>query len=102
MACVTYNSNSQIKFKTTIIESSSLCDYSEAYIPVKGTTSVANTAAEDAHANNENIKVVYRNFALFTGCMSEINNRRVDSAKGIDVVMLMCDMIKYIVGINLL
>ena len=101
MARGTYNSNSQIKFKTTIIESSSLCDYSEAYIPVKGTTSVANTAAE-AHANNENIKVVFRNFALFTGCMSEINNRRVDSAKGIDVVMLTCDMIKYIAGINLL
>ena len=102
MARGTYNSNCQIKFKTTIIESSSLCDYSEAYIPVKGTTSVANTAAKDAHANNENIKVVFRNFALFTGCMSEINNRRVDSAKGIDVVMLTCDMIKYIVGINLL
>ena len=34
--------------------------------------------------------------------MSEINVTRVDSAKDIDVVMLMCDMIKDIVEINLL
>ena len=31
----TYNVNSQIKFKTTMIKSS-LCDYSSAYILVKG------------------------------------------------------------------
>ena len=32
----TYNTNSQIKFKTTVLKSS-LCDYSDAYILVKGT-----------------------------------------------------------------
>ena len=31
----TYNVNSQIKFKTTMLKSS-LCDYSDAYILVKG------------------------------------------------------------------
>ena len=31
-----YNVNSQIKFKTTMLKSS-LCDYSDAYIIVKGT-----------------------------------------------------------------
>ena len=31
----TYNVNSQIKFKSTILKSS-LCDYSDAYILVKG------------------------------------------------------------------
>ena len=31
-----YNVNSQIKFKTTMLKSS-LCDYSDAYILVKGT-----------------------------------------------------------------
>ena len=31
----TYNVNSQIKFKTTALKSS-LCDYSDAYILVKG------------------------------------------------------------------
>ena len=32
----TYNVNSQIKFKTTMLKSS-LCDYSDAYVHVKGT-----------------------------------------------------------------
>ena len=31
---------------------SSLCDYSHAYILVKGTITVPNTAASDANANN--------------------------------------------------
>ena len=32
----TYNTNSQIRFKTSMLKSS-LCGYSEAYIPVSGT-----------------------------------------------------------------
>ena len=32
----TYNTNSQVKFKTTMLKSS-LCDYSDAFILVKGT-----------------------------------------------------------------
>ena len=35
---------SHIKFKTTMLKSS-LCDYNDAYILVKGTISVNNTAA---------------------------------------------------------
>ena len=46
-----YNANSQIKFKTTMSKSS-LCDYSDAYILVKGTIIVNNTAADAAAANN--------------------------------------------------
>ena len=34
-----YNVNSQIKFKTTMLKSS-LCDYSDAYILVKGTITI--------------------------------------------------------------
>ena len=51
----TYNVNSQIKFKTTMLKSS-LCDYGDAYILVKGTITVNNTAASDPHANNNNKK----------------------------------------------
>ena len=40
----TYNINSQIKCKTTMLKSS-LCDYSDAYNHVKVTVSVNNTAA---------------------------------------------------------
>ena len=37
----TYNVNSQIKFKTTMLKYS-LCDYSDAYILVRGTITVNN------------------------------------------------------------
>ena len=55
-----YNVNSQIKFKTTMLKSS-LCDYSDAYILVKGTISVNNTAGAGAGANNNNKKVTFNN-----------------------------------------
>ena len=44
----TYNVNSQIKSKTTMLKSS-LCDYSDAYILVKGTITI-NGARADAAA----------------------------------------------------
>ena len=53
-----YNVNSQIKFKTTMLKSS-LCDYSDAYILVKGTISVNNTTAQGAAVNNNNNKVIF-------------------------------------------
>ena len=59
-----YNVNSQIKFKTTMLKSS-LCDYSDAYIFVKGTISVNNTAAQGAAVNNNNKKVIFKNCAPF-------------------------------------
>ena len=46
-----YNVNSQIKFKTTMLESN-LCDYSDAYTLFKRTVTVNNTAAAGAAANN--------------------------------------------------
>ena len=47
----TYSSDKQIRFKTAMLRSS-LCDYSDAYILVKGNITVNNTAAEGAAANN--------------------------------------------------
>ena len=43
----TYNTNSQIKFKTSILKSS-LCDYSDAYMPVSGTITIDGPGADDA------------------------------------------------------
>ena len=51
----TYNANSQIKFKTTMLKSS-LYDYSDAYILFEGNIVVNNTAADGAAANNTNKK----------------------------------------------
>ena len=90
----TYNVNSQIKFKATMLKSS-LFDYSDAYILVKGTITVNNTAAADADANNTNKKVIFKNGASFTNCISEINNTQVDNAKDIDIVMPMYNLIEY-------
>ena len=89
-----YNVNSQIKFKTTMLKSS-LCDYSDAYILVKGTISVNNTAAAGAAANNTNKEVIFKNCAPFTNCISEINNTQIDNAKDIDIVMPMYNLIEY-------
>ena len=88
-----YNVNSQIKFKTTMLKSS-LCDYSDAYILAKGTISVNNTAAQGAAANNTNKKVIFKNCAPFTNCISEINNTQIDNAKDIDIVMPMYSVIE--------
>ena len=89
-----YNVNSQIKFKTTMLKSS-LCDYSDAYILVKGTISVNNTAAQGVAANNINKDVIFKNCAPFTICISEINNTPIDNAKDIDIVMPMYNLIEY-------
>ena len=89
-----YNVNSQIKFKTTMLKSS-LCDYKNAYILVKGTITVNNTAAAGAAANNTNKKVIFKNCAPFTNCISEINNTQIDNAKDIDIVMPMYNLIEY-------
>ena len=86
-----YNVNCQIKFKTTMLKSS-LCDYSDAYILVMGTITVNNTAAQGAAANNTNKKVIFKNCARFTNCISEINNTQIDNAKDIDIVMPMYNL----------
>ena len=86
--------NSQFKFKTTMLKSS-LCDYSDAYILVNGTINANSTAAADADANNTNKKVIFKNYALFTNCISEINNTQVDNARDIDTVIPMFNLIEY-------
>ena len=73
---------------------SSLCDYSDAYILVKGIISVNNTAA-GAAVNNTNKKVIFKNCAPFTNCIIEINNTQIDNAKDIDIVMPMYNLIEY-------
>ena len=83
-----YSHNKQVKFKTPMLRSS-LCDYSDAYILVKGNITVNNTAADGAAANNTNKKVIFKNCAPFTNCISKINNEQIDNAEYIDIVMPM-------------
>ena len=92
----TYNVNSQIKFKTTILKSS-LCDYSDAYILVKGTITIMGAGADAAarQADERDKGVIFKSCASFTNCISEINNTQVDNAKDIDIVMPMYNLIEY-------
>ena len=74
---------------------SSLCNYSDAYILVKGNVSVNNNADAGAAANNINKKVVFKNCAPFTNCISKINNTQTDNAEYIDIVMPMYNLIEH-------
>ena len=71
---------------------SSLSNYRDAYILVKGNISVNNTAAA---TNNTNKKVIFKNCAPFTNCISKINNTQIDNAEYIDLVMPLYNLIEY-------
>ena len=51
---------------------SSICDYSHAYILVKGTITVPNTEAAGSAVNNTNKKVIFQNCAPFIDSITEI------------------------------
>ena len=89
-----YSPNKQIRFKTSMLRSS-LCDYSDAYILVKGNIKVNNTAADGAAASNTGKKVIFKNCAPFTNCISKINNTQIDNAEYTDIVMPMYNLIEY-------
>ena len=86
-----YNTNSQIKFKTSMLKSS-LCDYSDAYVLAKWTISISEQTGHNP--NNNNKVAVFRNCTPFTDCIGEINNTQIDNAKEIDVLVPMYNLIE--------
>ena len=74
---------------------SSLRDYSDAYILVKGNVAVNNNAGAGAAAKNIGKKVVFKSCTPFTDCISKINNTQIDNAEYIDIVMPMYNLIEY-------
>ena len=89
-----YSPNKQIRFETAMLRSS-LCDYSDANVLAKGNISLNNTAVAAVAANNTNKKVIFKNCAPFTNCISKINNTQIDNAEYIDIVMPMYNLIEY-------
>ena len=85
-----YNTNNQIRFKTSMLRSD-LCDYSDAYIWVKGTISVVNPN------NNVNFdrRLTLKNNAPFISCISKINGELVENAEDLDAVMPMYNLLEY-------
>ena len=76
---------------------SSLCDYSDVYILVKGRISIIGAGDDVAarQADERNKGVIFKNTAPFTNCKTEINNIEIDNPKDIDIVMPMYNLIGY-------
>ena len=85
MAHLKLNTISQIKFNIAMLKLS-FCGWSDAYILIKGIIAVAYTSDIAEAANNGHKKVIFKNCAPFTYCVSEINNTQIDNAKHLDVV----------------
>ena len=67
----TYNTSKPIRFKTSMLRSD-LCDYSDAYVWVKGKITVTNSN-DNANFNKE---LTLKNNAPFISCISKINGER--------------------------
>ena len=76
---------------------SSLCDYSDSYILVKGETTITRVRA-DAAARQEierNKGLIFKSCAWFINFKSQINNTEVDNAKNVDIVVPMFNLIEH-------
>ena len=93
----TYNENKSIRFKTPMLRSS-LCDYSDAYILVKGTITVT-APGNNNDANNirdkKNRPVILKNNAPFVSCLTRINGELIEDANDLDIVFPMYNLLKY-------
>ena len=69
---------------------SNLCNFSDAYIVVKGRITVA-----DPNDANYDKKLAFKNNAPFTSCISKINNTLVDNAEDLDIVMPLYNLLEY-------
>ena len=87
----TYNTNKQIRFKTSMLRSD-LCDFSDAYIVVKGIVTVS---ADGRDRDEMNRQAILKNNAPFISCISKINGVLVENAEDLDIVMSMCNLLKY-------
>ena len=108
-----YSVNKEIRIKTSMLRSD-LCDFSDAYIVVKGDITVSkktftaddidapnNTAANVTATNTANNnafgdkKLVFKNNAPFINCISKINGVKIENADDLDVVMPMYNLLEY-------
>ena len=93
----TYNENKSIRFKRPMLRSN-LCDYSDAYILVKGTITVT---APGVNNNADNIRdkrnrpLISKNNAPFVSCITRINDELIEDADDLDIVMSMYNLLEY-------
>ena len=90
-----YNENKSIRFKTPMLRSN-LCDYSDAYILVKGTITVT---APGVNNNADNIRdkrnrpLILKNNAPFVSCIIRINGKLIEDADDLHIVMSMYNLL---------
>ena len=70
---------------------SDLCDFSDAYIVVRGDITVEG----NDNANKRNKNIVFKNNAPFINCITKINDIKIDNAEDLDVVMPMYNLLEY-------
>ena len=98
----TYNENKSIRFKTPMLRSN-LCNYSDAYILVKGTiTLMAPGANNDANniRDKRNRPLTLKNNAPFVSCITRINGQLIngeliEDADDLDIVMPIYNLLEY-------
>ena len=90
----TYNTNKQIRFKTSMLRSD-LCDYSDAYILVKGKITVSANAGVNNNRDKKNRPLAFKNIAPFISCISKINDELIENAEDLDIVMPMYNLLEY-------
>ena len=88
--------DADITFKTAMLKSN-LCDYADAYIFVKGRITITghgdDAAARELDERNKGVK--FKNCAPYTKCIRRKNNKDIDNAQDIDIVMPMYNLIEY-------
>ena len=89
-----YKPSKQIRFKTSMLRSD-LCDFSDAYIVVKGDITLTKTNGRGI-IDIRNRFLAFKNNAPLTNCVSKIYNVLIDNAEDLDVVMSMCNLLEYI------
>ena len=93
----TYNENKSIRFKTPMLRSN-LCDYSDAYILVKGTITVTAPGVNnnaDNIGDKRNRPLILKNNAPFVSCITRINGKLIEDADDLDIVMSMYNLLEY-------
>ena len=84
-----YSPNKEIRIKTSMLRSD-LCDFSDAYIVVKGDITIEG----DNDANKRNKNLAFKNNAPFINCISKINGVKIDNAEDLDVVLPMYNLLE--------
>ena len=74
---------------------SDLCDYSDAYIVVKGKITVSATDGANNIRDKKNRPLAFKNNAPFISCISKINGVLIDYAEDLDIVMPMYNLLEY-------